>query len=271
MSQSETPVGERRRQRREIGRLEGPEDSRHSSDPPSSRAKDRLLPDDLGAEVDRVPDGDRLPQHLDDARPEDLSVGRVVAGLTLGVALRERDRLREELLALGDVDRERLLARIADDVGRAGTGGAGDGRGEERDDEDERKTGHRNLRKNEAHLYLHVSETPALTPPRRKKDAVDGSLPGAVLKAAAVIVLDKVTKRFGPKILFENVSMQFDPGKRYGLTGANGAGKSTLFKMLAGDEETDTGLDRHPRRRSASASSSRTTSSTTSSASSTPS
>ncbi len=58
---------------------------------------------------------------------------------------------------------------------------------------------------------------------------------------APVIVLDKVTKRFGPKILFENVSMQFDPGKRYGLTGANGAGKSTLLKMLGGDEDTDTG------------------------------
>jgi ATPase subunit of ABC transporter with duplicated ATPase domains len=56
-----------------------------------------------------------------------------------------------------------------------------------------------------------------------------------------VILLEKLTKRFGPKILFENVSMQFDPGKRYGLTGANGAGKSTLLKMLAGDEDSDTG------------------------------
>ncbi len=56
-----------------------------------------------------------------------------------------------------------------------------------------------------------------------------------------MIILDKVTKRFGPKILFENVSMQFDPGKRYGLTGANGAGKSTLLKMLSADEDTDTG------------------------------
>jgi ATPase subunit of ABC transporter with duplicated ATPase domains len=56
-----------------------------------------------------------------------------------------------------------------------------------------------------------------------------------------VILLEKLTKRFGPKILFENVSMQFDPGKRYGLTGANGAGKSTLIKMLAGEEDSDTG------------------------------
>ncbi|HEY2516286.1 MAG TPA: ATP-binding cassette domain-containing protein, partial [Polyangiaceae bacterium] len=56
-----------------------------------------------------------------------------------------------------------------------------------------------------------------------------------------MIVLDKLTKRFGPKVLFENVSMQFDPGKRYGLTGANGAGKSTLLKMLSGIEDSDTG------------------------------
>jgi ATPase subunit of ABC transporter with duplicated ATPase domains len=56
-----------------------------------------------------------------------------------------------------------------------------------------------------------------------------------------VILLENLTKRFGPKILFENVSMQFDPGKRYGLTGANGAGKSTLIKMLSGTEESDTG------------------------------
>jgi len=56
-----------------------------------------------------------------------------------------------------------------------------------------------------------------------------------------VILLDNLTKRFGPKILFEAVTMQFDPGKRYGLTGANGAGKSTLLKMLSGLEDSDTG------------------------------
>ncbi len=56
-----------------------------------------------------------------------------------------------------------------------------------------------------------------------------------------MILLSNLTKRFGPKILFENVTMQFDPGKRYGLTGANGSGKSTLVKMLAGGEESDTG------------------------------
>ncbi|MGH7434399.1 MAG: ATP-binding cassette domain-containing protein, partial [Polyangiaceae bacterium] len=56
-----------------------------------------------------------------------------------------------------------------------------------------------------------------------------------------MIVLDRVTKRFGPKILFESASVQFDPGKRYGITGANGAGKSTLLDMLARREEWDAG------------------------------
>ena len=64
---------------------------------------------------------------------------------------------------------------------------------------------------------------------------------GSLLRSRTVIVLQNLTKRFGPKILFENVSMQFDPGKRYGLTGANGAGKSTLLKMLSGSEDSDTG------------------------------
>ncbi len=56
-----------------------------------------------------------------------------------------------------------------------------------------------------------------------------------------MLVLNNVTKRYGPKILFENVNVQFDPGKRYGVTGANGAGKSTLLEMLAGQEDWDVG------------------------------
>ncbi|MDP8999223.1 MAG: ATP-binding cassette domain-containing protein [Myxococcota bacterium] len=56
-----------------------------------------------------------------------------------------------------------------------------------------------------------------------------------------MIVLSNVTKRFGPKVLFENVSLQFDPGKRYGITGANGSGKSTLLEMLAKHDDWDAG------------------------------
>ncbi len=56
-----------------------------------------------------------------------------------------------------------------------------------------------------------------------------------------MITLEKLSKRFGPKILFENVSMRFDPGKRYALVGANGAGKSTLLKVCSGELESDQG------------------------------
>ncbi|AKT41773.1 ABC-F family ATP-binding cassette domain-containing protein [Chondromyces crocatus] len=56
-----------------------------------------------------------------------------------------------------------------------------------------------------------------------------------------MITLEKLTKRFGPKILFENVSMRFDPAKRYALVGANGAGKSTLLKVISGEQDSDQG------------------------------
>ncbi|KYG01519.1 ABC transporter ATP-binding protein [Sorangium cellulosum] len=62
-----------------------------------------------------------------------------------------------------------------------------------------------------------------------------------------MITLEKLTKRYGPKILFENVSMRFDPGKRYVLVGANGAGKSTLLKVISGEEESDQGTVEIPR------------------------
>jgi len=47
--------------------------------------------------------------------------------------------------------------------------------------------------------------------------------------------------RFGAKILFEEVSTAFTPGKRYGLTGPNGAGKSTFMKLLSGELEPQKG------------------------------
>ena len=44
-----------------------------------------------------------------------------------------------------------------------------------------------------------------------------------------------ITIQFGPKPLFENVSVKFGEGNRYGLIGANGSGKSTFMKILGGD------------------------------------
>ncbi len=47
--------------------------------------------------------------------------------------------------------------------------------------------------------------------------------------------------QFGPKPLFENVSVKFGDGNRYGLIGANGSGKSTFMKILGGDLEPSAG------------------------------
>lgn len=56
-----------------------------------------------------------------------------------------------------------------------------------------------------------------------------------------MITLSKVSKRFGSRILFDDVTMTFNDGNRYGLTGPNGSGKTTLLKILMGEEEATTG------------------------------
>lgn len=43
-----------------------------------------------------------------------------------------------------------------------------------------------------------------------------------------------LTKRYGNRILFENINLKLDRGKRYGLIGANGAGKTTFLNILSG-------------------------------------
>jgi ATPase subunit of ABC transporter with duplicated ATPase domains len=63
-----------------------------------------------------------------------------------------------------------------------------------------------------------------------------------------MISVTGVTKAYGKKTLFENVTVQFTPGKRYGLTGPNGAGKSTLMKILHGEEEATKGTVSLPRK-----------------------
>jgi len=50
-----------------------------------------------------------------------------------------------------------------------------------------------------------------------------------------------VSKRFGAKPLFENISFAVEEGDRIGLIGPNGAGKSTLLAVLAGEMEPDSG------------------------------
>ncbi len=51
----------------------------------------------------------------------------------------------------------------------------------------------------------------------------------------------QLTMQFASKPLFENISVEFGDGNRYGLIGANGSGKTTLMKILGGDLEPSSG------------------------------
>jgi ATPase subunit of ABC transporter with duplicated ATPase domains len=54
--------------------------------------------------------------------------------------------------------------------------------------------------------------------------------------------------RFGPKILFEDVTCTFLSGRRYAISGPNGAGKSTLMKILTGEIEPSKGSITRPKK-----------------------
>ncbi len=56
-----------------------------------------------------------------------------------------------------------------------------------------------------------------------------------------VIEAEGLTKAYGDKLLFENLSFMLPPGGIVGIIGPNGAGKSTLFRIITGQEEPDEG------------------------------
>jgi ATP-binding cassette ChvD family protein len=56
-----------------------------------------------------------------------------------------------------------------------------------------------------------------------------------------VIDVENISKAFGDKLLFENLSFKLPPGGIVGIIGPNGAGKTTLFRMLVGAEKPDSG------------------------------
>lgn len=56
-----------------------------------------------------------------------------------------------------------------------------------------------------------------------------------------VIEVNNVSKAYGDKLLFENLSFSVPPGGIVGVIGPNGAGKSTLFKLITGQETADSG------------------------------
>jgi ATP-binding cassette ChvD family protein len=70
---------------------------------------------------------------------------------------------------------------------------------------------------------------------------IDIFIPASRPLGDQVIEAENISKAFGDKLLFENVSFRLPPGGIVGIIGPNGAGKTTLFRMLVGDEQPDTG------------------------------
>lgn len=63
-----------------------------------------------------------------------------------------------------------------------------------------------------------------------------------------MITLENISKNVGGRTLFENVTVSFNEGHRYGLSGPNGSGKSTLLKIVMGLESQTTGVVHLPKK-----------------------
>ena len=63
-----------------------------------------------------------------------------------------------------------------------------------------------------------------------------------------MLSVSNLAKHFADQTLFEGVSIQFNPGERYGVVGSNGSGKSTLLEILSGREQPSRGEISIPKR-----------------------
>jgi ATPase subunit of ABC transporter with duplicated ATPase domains len=63
-----------------------------------------------------------------------------------------------------------------------------------------------------------------------------------------MLYVDNVSMRFGPRVLFEDVTCSFLDGRRYAISGPNGAGKSTLMKILTGELDPTKGSITRPKK-----------------------
>ena len=56
-----------------------------------------------------------------------------------------------------------------------------------------------------------------------------------------VVLIEQLSKSYGEKVLFENITFGIDEGQKVALIARNGAGKSTLLKIMAGIDDADSG------------------------------
>lgn len=76
---------------------------------------------------------------------------------------------------------------------------------------------------------------------KEKMQEIEIWIPPGPRLGSRVIEASSVSKSFGEKLLFDDLSFELPPGGVVGVVGANGAGKTTMFKLITGDAEVDSG------------------------------
>ena len=76
---------------------------------------------------------------------------------------------------------------------------------------------------------------------KEREEKLELFIPPGPRLGGVVIEANNISKAYGDKILFENLSFSLPPAGIVGVIGPNGAGKTTLFKMIMGQEKPDSG------------------------------
>nr|MBA3359213.1 ATP-binding cassette domain-containing protein [Thermoleophilaceae bacterium] len=74
-----------------------------------------------------------------------------------------------------------------------------------------------------------------------KLDNVEIHIPAGPRLGDVVVEADNVSKAYGDRLLFENLTFKLPPAGIVGVIGGNGAGKTTLLRMITGEEQPDSG------------------------------
>lgn len=88
---------------------------------------------------------------------------------------------------------------------------------------------------------LHNYEKLASEETKEREEKLELFIPPGPRLGNVVIEADNISKAYGDRILFENLSFSLPPAGIVGIIGPNGAGKTTLFRLITGQETPDTG------------------------------
>lgn len=88
---------------------------------------------------------------------------------------------------------------------------------------------------------LHNYEKLASEETKDREDKLELFIPPGPRLGNVVIEADNISKAYGDRVLFENLSFSLPPAGIVGIIGPNGAGKTTLFRLITGQEQPDTG------------------------------